>query len=207
MALSSVAIVAGVATLAASLFKNTELRVRDIIELSKLSVNDIENNPQLKIVKNDINEHITGIKDPAFHEVLIEIMAKHNKPVGYFKKVDGRLQYDHSYYISINKIGWRQCIKKLINNPNDWVATLIYVTFIITMFGMAVDFDKDPQTFNQGLSIFLSGMGGLMFSFLLKGLSVQWRNSFHNVKDSEYQELFKKYANSKIDEIISSNSK
>ncbi|MDK6433668.1 hypothetical protein QP204_18005 [Escherichia coli] len=75
MALSSVAIVAGVATLAASLFKNTELRVIDIVELSKLSVNDIENNPQLKIVKNDINEHITGIKDPAFHEVLIEIMA------------------------------------------------------------------------------------------------------------------------------------
>ncbi|MCZ5510196.1 MULTISPECIES: hypothetical protein [Enterobacteriaceae] len=159
MALSSVAIVAGVATLAASLFKNTELRVIDIVELSKLSVNDIENNPQLKIVKNDINEHITGIKDPAFHEVLIEIMAKHNKPVGYFKKVDGRLQYDHSYYISINKMGWGQYIKKLINNPNDWVATLIYVIFIITMFGIAVDLDKDPQTFNQGLSIFLSGMG------------------------------------------------
>ncbi|EJH9359143.1 hypothetical protein NF733_003820, partial [Escherichia coli] len=91
--------------------------------------------------------------------------------------------------------------------PNDWVATLIYVIFIITMFGIAVDLDKDPQTFNQGLSIFLSGMGGLMFSFLLKGLSVQWRNSFHNVKDFEYKELFKEYANSKIDEIISSNSK
>ena len=25
-------------------------------------------------------------------------------------------------------------LKKLINNPNDWVATLIYVIFIITMF-------------------------------------------------------------------------
>ncbi|HCT9899615.1 TPA: hypothetical protein OUD55_004268, partial [Citrobacter koseri] len=89
----------------------------------------------------------------------------------------------------------------------DWVATLMYIIFIIIMFGTAVDLDKDPQTFNQGMSIFLSGMGGLIFSFLLKSLSVQWKNNFHNVKDSEYKELFKEYANSKRAESISSNAK
>ena len=43
MALSSVAIVAECSYFGIS-FQNTELRVIDIVELSKLSVNDIENN-------------------------------------------------------------------------------------------------------------------------------------------------------------------
>ncbi|WP_407579560.1 hypothetical protein [Citrobacter koseri] len=206
MALSSVAIVAGVATLAASLFKDTELRVKDIVELSKLSVNNIANEHRLKIVKNDVNAHITGIKDPAYHEVLIEIMAKHDKPVGYFTKVDGRLNYNHPYDISITKIGLKQYFKRVFKDPNNWVGTIAYTLVTITTLGLAVELDNDPQTFSQGISIFLSGMGGLMFSFLLKGLSVQWKNNFHNVKDSEYEKLFKEYAESKKGVSIPSNS-
>ncbi|RPH24325.1 hypothetical protein EHN13_13565 [Citrobacter youngae] len=84
MAFTSVAIVSGTAALASTLFKEKELKAKEIIELSKIPQEEINLSPQLIIVQNEINSHITGVKDVRFHKVLLEIMAKNNKPVGYF---------------------------------------------------------------------------------------------------------------------------
>jgi len=201
MAFSSVAIVAGVAALTSSLFKNKELRVKDIFELSKLSKEDVENHPQLKIVKNDINAHITGVKDPIYHEALIEIMAKHNKSVGYFSKLDGRLIYSNPCHISIIKHDFKIRLGNKLKNTNSTFASLVYLSFLLIIFKLAIEMDASSVTWMQAAAIILAGLGGVVFSHLLIGLSVQWSENFHQVKDCEYKNIFDEYANTKVDDL------
>lgn len=201
MALSSVALVAGVAALTSSLFKNKELRVNDVFELSKLNKECFESHPQLKIVKNDINTHITGIKDPVYHEVLIEIMAKHNKPVGYFSKLEGRLHYSSPYQISIIKHKPLARLKKQLTNTNSIFASLAYISVLLAIFQSAIEMDSSSVTWMQAAAIILAGLGGVVFSHLLTSLSVQWSENFHRVKDYEYQNIFDEYTNNKMNEL------
>lgn len=206
MAFSSVAVVAGITTLTSSLFKNTELRVKDVIELSKLSNEEINNHPQLKIVKNDINFHITGIEDPIFHEALIEIMAKHNKSVGYFKKLDGRIVYSAPYHISIIKPNWKERIKFQFKSMHSDLASLTYISTILLILTIAIEMDTSSETIAQAAAIILAGLAGIVFSYLLTGLSVQWRKNSYQVKDCEYKLLFEEYKNDKLKDSISSRT-
>ncbi|MDK2632178.1 hypothetical protein QMZ93_02285 [Pantoea stewartii subsp. indologenes] len=198
MGFSSVAIVAGVAALTTSLFKDEELRVKDVIEFSKIDKKSIENHPQLKIVKNDINTHITGIKDPTYHEILIEIMSTYNKPVGYFNKLDGRLQYSEPYQISIVSPGLLARFKNAMTDINSGLATFIYLSFLLISLTLAIELDASSVTSMQAAAIILAGLNGVIFSHLLIGLSVQWRKSAHKVKEAEYENLFNEYKNKKI---------
>ena len=197
MAFSSVALVAGVAALTTSLFKNKELRVNDIVELSKLRKEDIDNHPQLKIMKNAINTHITGIKDPTYHDTLIEIMATHNKPVNYFNKLDGRLIYSEPDQLMVVKKPLLACLKDQLKDTSSAFASLVYLSVLLFILKIAIEIDASSDTWMKAAAIILAGLGGMIFSQLLTGLSVQWRKNFYQVKDAEYQNLFDEYATNK----------
>ena len=197
MAFSSVALVAGVAALTTSLFKNKELRVNDIVELSKLRKEDIDNHPQLKIMKNAINTHITGIKDPVYNDTLIEIMATHNKPVNYFNKLDGRLIYSEPDQLMVVKKPLLARLKDQLKDTNSVFASLVYFLVLLVILETAIKIDASSETGMKAAAIILAGLGGMIFSQLLTGLSVQWRKNFYQVKDAEYQNLFDEYATNK----------
>lgn len=201
MAFSSVAIVAGVTALTSSLFKDKELRVKDVIELSKLDKECIESHPHLKIVKNDINAHITGVKDPIYHEALIEIMAKYNKPVGYFSKLDRRLNYSEPCQISIVKLGLFGRLKNELMDMNSSFASFAYLSFLLFLFQLAIEMDASSVIWMQAAAIILAGLSGIVFSQFLTGLSVQWSKNFHKVKDCEYESIFDEYKNNKMNSL------
>lgn len=205
MAFSSVALVSGITALTSSLFKDKQLRVKDVIELSRLDKECIECNPQLKIVKNDINAHITGVKDPTYHEALIEIMATHNKPVGYFTNLDGRLRYSELYQISIIKHSPLILLKNELTDINSRFASFVYLAVLLLILTFTIEMDISSVTWMQAAAIILAGLSGLIFSQLLTGLSVQWSKSFHKVKDSEYAMIFDEYKKSKLDSLALAN--
>ncbi|MBN3344189.1 hypothetical protein H5A44_17365 [Pectobacterium brasiliense] len=199
MAFTSVAIVSGTAALASTLFKEKELRAREIIELSNIPQEKINLSPQLIIVQNEINSHITGVKDVRFHKVLLEIMAKNNKPAGYFSKLNGKLSFISPNHISIEECpSFSRKFYYYISNNETLFSNFMHIAFILLVLSLSIDAAQNGITpIEKALSVLLAAISGFMIFNWFSLMSVIFRNGTNKTKNHEYKILFEEYAGMK----------
>lgn len=128
-------------------------------------------------------------------------MAKYNKPVGYFSKLDGRIHCSESCQISIVKYGFVARLKNELTNINSTFASFAYLSLLLFSFKLAIEMDASSVTWMQAAAIILAGLSGIIFSQLLTGLSVQWNKNFHKVTDGEYKVIFDEYKRYKVNSL------
>ncbi|MDM3329602.1 Uncharacterised protein [Citrobacter youngae] len=199
MAFTSVAIVSGTAALASTLFKEKELKAKEIIELSKIPQEEINLSPQLIIVQNEINSHITGVKDVRFHKVLLEIMAKNNKPVGYFSKLNGKLSFITPNHISIEECpSFSRKFYNYISNNETLFSNFMHIAFILVALSLSIDTAQNGITpIEKALSVLLAAISGFMIFNWFSLMSIIFRNGTNKTKTHEYKVLFEEYADMK----------
>lgn len=199
MALASITIIGAISALAATLFKDKEPRIKDVFEMERFSEQEIENSDALKIVRNDINTYLTGIDDVQFHNVLLDIMAKHRKPIGYFSSLKGRLVLNDGCVFLKDKerLGWKGIWRYLNNCDNSFGYGITFAMLLFLLY-VAIDAEKSNNYFDNAFSILLAiTMGIMLYDIILA--SVKFRKASENkIKDIEYKTLFETYAKEKI---------
>ncbi|MBJ7223779.1 MULTISPECIES: hypothetical protein [unclassified Brenneria] len=199
MALSSIALIGAAAALAAVIFKNKESRTKEVIDFAKFSKEDVDASPQLKIIQNDINTYLTGVKDTQFHEILLDIMAKYHKPIGYFSKLNDKLILNHPYYISIKKekMGYRY-----MREIRDSISSFLHFFVFVILIFMSMKYESNPSVWVQSTALVLAATSGVVLYYWLANIESKQRLFFNKKIFSEYDKLFKHYSNVKKQEVF-----
>lgn len=197
MSLSSIALVGASAALAATIFKDKDPRTNELIALAKLSPEKIESSVHLRIIKNELNTYITGIKDNTHHEYLLDIMAKENKPIGYFCKLNSRLTFKKPYLFSITKTNFFHSIKTSFSSNegdlNYFIQLIIFALFV----AFSIAYEKDTNPYLQAFSVVLSALSGFVLYNWFTVIALIWKQHPNRKDIKEYTALFEKYAEDK----------
>ncbi len=207
MPFSSIALVCASAALAAVIFKDKDSRVKEIIDFAKLSSQEIESSVYFTIIKYDLNSYITGIKDNSFHKCLLDIMARESKPIGYFCKLEERLELNQPYYLRIKRLSWIQSLSasflSKMGNFSHFMQVLVFTGFV----WLSIENENSTVLYQQAFSIALSALAGFLLYDWFTVIALIWKQ-YPNSKDlKEYTLLFEKYAKEKRRESFSSSIK
>lgn len=202
MPLSSIALVGASAALASVVFKDKDSRIKEVIDFVKISKEDIKSSALFKIAENDINSYVTGVKDNQFHEALLDIMARENKPVGYFCKLDGRLDFNGSYYLSIKKLSFFQSVfSSFIRREGSMSHFSQLLCFLLGVW-TAIFFEQKPGFFDQAISLALYALAGFMLYNWFTVIALIWKQRLSKSDIKEYSLLFEKYAKEKRNKAV-----
>ncbi|WP_333494806.1 hypothetical protein [Kluyvera sp. CHPC 1.251] len=203
MPLSSIALVGASAALAAVVFKDKDSRIKEVIDFAKLSQQELKSSVHFAIVKNDINTYITGIKDNSFHKPLLDIIARESKPIGYFCKLEGRLESNAPYNFRIKKKSFIQSlIASFTSNLGNAYHFIQMLVFIFCILG-AIIFEQSTVIYEQAFSLALYALSGFMLYNWFTIIALIWKQSPSNSDIKEYSLLFNKYAEEKKQEAFS----
>lgn len=202
MSLSSIALVGASAALAAVIFKDKDPRVNELLEFAKLSSKEIESSVHYKIIKNEINSHITGIRENSFHEYLLDIMARENKPIGYFCKLDSRLELKQPYLFNIKEITPFQSIKSSFSSKMSNLNHIVHIVIFALFICFSIEYGKSTNLYFQAFSVALSALAGFFLYNWFTVIALIWKQ-YPNSKDiKEYRSIFEKYAKDKKTESL-----
>lgn len=195
MSFAYVAIIAGSAALSATIFKKKVVGLKEILDVSKIPPAELESNPQLKLARNEINTYITGVKDERLHDALIDIMARHNKKIGFFSKLDGEVEFNPLGHIFIKpKKGFFNSIAKLVSKDNGFVAYSAIFLFLILIIYFSIEYGREvDSSFSQALSVLLSIISGFMVYNWFEAMNKMSINGSNKTTHSQYEELFQEY--------------
>lgn len=203
MPVSSVALVGASAALASVIFKDKDSRIKEVIDFAKIPQQELNSSVHFTIIKNDINAYITGVKDNSFHKVLLEIMAKENKPIGYFCKLDGRLESNGPYNLRIKKINIIQSFLTSFTSKSGSVSHFFQMLFFIISVWAAILFEQGSEVFEQASSLALYALSGFMLYNWFTIMALIWKQHPSKVDIKEYSLLFNKYSAEKQRETFS----
>ncbi|MEC5343171.1 hypothetical protein ABRZ24_11270 [Brenneria populi] len=192
--LSSIALIGASAALAAVIFKNKEPRVKEVIDLAQFTPEEIDASPQLKIVKNDLNAYLTGIQDVQFHEILVDIIDKYNKPVGYFSRLEGRLTLDLPYYIEIKKN--KKWYGDFVGKENLLSYFVHFMVFISLIF-LAINYENHRNNWVKSASLGFSATAGVVLYYWFSSIEFKHKRYTSPKELKEYEDIFRDYAKKK----------
>ncbi|MEQ9770958.1 hypothetical protein ABRQ03_08830 [Pectobacterium jejuense] len=192
--LSSIALIGASAALAAVIFKNKEPRIKEVLDLAKFSPEEIEASPQLKIIQNDLNVYLTGVKDVQFHPILLDIMDRYKKPIGYFSKLENKLILNIPYYFEIKKEGF---FSRLLNKKyflSDFIHFMVFISLVF----LAINYENHPSYWVKSASLGLSVASGIIVYYWFSNINIE-RKRYLNKRDlAEYESVFRDYAKNKL---------
>lgn len=193
MPLSSIALVGASAALAAVLFKDKDSRLKEVIDFAKIPQEEIKSSVHFTIIKNDINSYVTGIKDTSLHKSLLDIMARENKPIGYFSKLEGRLESNGPYHFRIKKMSSIESIALSFLSKTGNVSHLIQVLVFIGFLWLAIPYEQGGEVYEQAFSLAIYALAGFMLYNWFSVMALIWKQHPNNNDIKEYSLLFEKY--------------
>ena len=197
MVLSSIALIGTTAALCAVLFKSKESRVNEIINFLGGDPGETRLDEKINILRNNHNAYITGVKDVDIHPILLEIMAKYNKPVGYFSKLDGKLYMKSSFFVDIKG-------ESLLKSLSDRKSVFSYLAFIVMLcivhfLALSFDIDNNNPLISNTASFLMSVFLGMILYMLIENVSYIWANNVTSKEMKEYKDVFTSFNNYKTD--------
>lgn len=197
MSISTIALIGASAALSAALFKGKDSRVNDAIDFAKSSPEDFQSSAHYTIIRNDVNAYITGIKDHEFHHVLLDIMAWGNKPIGYFGRLEGRLEINVTGQLNIKEMTWFQFfISEFLSNTGS-ISNFVFSLCFAGLALFAIEYSEAKETWLQAFSFVFSALAGFMLYKWFNIIATTW-NQHANKKDlKEYASLLQNYAEEK----------
>ncbi|WNI77508.1 hypothetical protein [Enterobacter ludwigii] len=205
MPISSIALVGASAALAVAVFKDKDSRIKEAIDFMKISQHEAKSSTHYTIIKNDINSYITGIKDNSFHTPLLDIMARENKSIGYFCKLEGRLESNGPYNLRIKKMSFIQSVKCSFVSKLGSASHFAQMLSFIFCLWIAMLFEQNIGVFEQALSLVLYALSGFMLYNWFTIMALIWKQLPSGVDIKEYSLLFDKYALDKQKETFSTS--
>jgi hypothetical protein len=202
MSLSSIALVGASAALAAVIFKDKDSRVNELLEFAKLPPKEIESSVHYKIIKNELNSYITGIRENSFHDYLLDIMARENKPIGYFCKLDSRLELKQPYFFNIKEITLFQSIRASFSSKMSNLNHVIHLVIFSLFICFSIEYGKSPNLYFQAFSVALSALAGFFLYNWFTVIALIWKQHPNSKDLEEYKALFEKYAKEKKTESL-----
>ncbi|PKC30679.1 hypothetical protein V462_19485 [Pantoea ananatis 15320] len=195
MVIPFVALIGATAALCAILFKEKDSKINEIIEFERIPEEKIKKSPQLQLVKDELNAHITGVTDREFHPFLLKIMVAENKPIGYFSRVDGKL------IIEIDRIKIKNrnffslsFLKEYIKEKYNTASNLsIFITFYLTVYFLIAPPQDEAYPSIAAMQLILTVIAGFLLYNWLMIISKIWKEKANGKDILEYKEIFDKY--------------
>ncbi|MBY4890613.1 hypothetical protein K5Y32_21985 [Pantoea sp. DY-15] len=197
MPITTIALIGASAALSAALFKDKDSRVKDVIDFAKSSPEDFQSSAHYNIIRNDINAYITGIKDPEFHHILLDAMAWGNKPIGYFGRLEGRLEISDTGQLKIKKMTWLQSVITDFHSNTGSTSQIFLAIFIAVLTLLSMEFGAAEEQWMQGASVIFSALAGFLLFNWFSTIAVTWKQHAHKHDLAEYNSVLKRYAEEK----------
>ncbi|MBY6254887.1 hypothetical protein K3G69_01520 [Phytobacter diazotrophicus] len=206
MSISTIALIGASAALSAALFKDKDSRVKDVIGFAKSSPEDFLSPAHYTIIRNDINAYITGIKDHEFHHVLIDVMAWGNKPIGYFGRLEGRLEINITGQLNLKEMTWFQsCLSEFFSKTGSISNFVLGLCFAgLALF--SIEYSAAKETWLQAFSLVFSALAGFMLYNWFDIISTTWKQHANKKDLKEYASLLQNYAEEKQKKAASTTS-
>lgn len=198
MPFSTIALIGASAALSAALFKDKDSRVKDVIDFAKSSPEDFPSSAHYTIIRNDVNAYITGIKAPEFHSVLLDIMAWGNKPIGYFGRLEGRLETDASGQLKIKKMTRLQSVVSDFRSKTGSTSQLFMAIFIAVLTLFSMEYGAAEEQWMQASSVIFAVLAGFMLYNWFSTITVTWKQHANKQDLYEYRSVLKSYADEKL---------
>lgn len=206
MSISTIALIGASAALSAALFKDKDSRVKDVIDFAKSSPEDFQSPAHYTIIRNDINAYITGIKDHEFHHVLLDIMAWGNKPIGYFHRLEGRLEINAIGQLNIKEMTYTQSVIAEFLSKTGSISNFVLTLSFAGLALFAIDYSAAKETWQQAFSLVFSALAGFMLYNWFNIIAATWKQHANKKDLKEFAYLLKKYAEEKQKEDCFNNS-
>ncbi|RUS02765.1 hypothetical protein [Pectobacterium polaris] len=203
MSISTIALIGASAALSAVLFKDKDSRVKDVIDFVKSSPEDFQSSAHYTIIRNDINAYITGIKDHEFHHVLLDIMAWGNKPIGYFGRLEGRLEINVTGQLNIKEMTWFQSFISEFRSKMGSISNFVLALCFAGLALLAIEYGAAKETWLQAFSLVFSTLAGFMLYNWFNIIAVIWKQHANKKDLKEYVSLLQNYAEEKQKEAAS----
>lgn len=197
MPLSTIALIGASAALSAALFKDKESRVKDVIDFAKSPPEDFQSSAHFTIIRNDVNAYITGITDPELHPVLLDIMAWGNKPIGYFGRLEGRLEMDATGQLKIKEMTRLQSVASDFRSKTGSASQLFMAIFLAALALFAVEYGAAEEHWMQASSVIFSVLAGFILFNWVSTIAVTWKQHANKQDLQEYKSVLKSYADEK----------
>ncbi|MBN3344694.1 hypothetical protein SOV92_14405 [Pectobacterium brasiliense] len=203
MSISTIALIGASAALSAVLFKDKDSRVKDAIDFAKSSPEDFQSSAHYTIIRNDINAYITGIKEHEFHHVLLDIMAWGNKPIGYFGRLQGRLEINVTGQLNIKEMTWFQSFISEFLSKTGSISNFVLTLCFVGLALFAIEYGAAKETWLQAFSLVFSALAGFMLYNWFNIIAVIWKQHANKKDLKEYVSLLQNYAEEKQKEAAS----
>lgn len=197
MPITTIALIGASAALSAALFKDKDSRVKDAIDFAKSSPEDFQSSAHYNIIRNDVNAYITGIKDPEFHHILLDVMAWGNKPIGYFGRLEGRMETDAAGLLKIKNMTWFQSIVTDFRSKTGSTSQIFMAIFIAVLTLFSMEYGAAEKQWMQGASVIFSALAGFLLFNWFSTIAVTWKQHAHKHDLAEYNSVLKRYAEEK----------
>ncbi len=202
MSISTIALIGASAALSAALFKDKDSRVKDVIDFAKSSPEDFQSSAYYTIIRNDINAYITGIKDHEFHYVLLDIMAWGNKPIGYFGRLEGRLEINVIGQLNIKEMTWFQSFISEFLSKTGNISNFVLASCFTGLVLFAIKYGAAEETWQQAYSLVFSALAGFMLYNWFNIIAATWKQHANKKDLKEYASLLQNYAEEKQKEAL-----
>lgn len=203
MSISTIALIGASAALSASLFKDKDSRVKDVIDFAKSSQEDFQSSAYYTIIRNDINAYITGIKDHKLHHVLLDIMAWGNKPIGYFGRLEGRLEINVTGQLNIKEMTWFKSFISEFFSKTGSISNFILSLCFAGLALFAIEYGAAKETWQKAFSLVFSVLAGFMLHNWFNIIATIWKQHAHKKDLKEYASFLQHYAEEKQKEAAS----
>lgn len=197
MSISTIALIGASAALSAALFKGKDSRVKDVIDFAKSSPEDFQSPMYYTIIRNDINAYLTGIKDHELHHVLLDIMAWGNKPIGYFRRLEGRLEINTIGQLNIKEMTYSQSVTSEFISKTGSISNFVLMLFFAGMALFAIEYGAAKETWQQVFSLVFSALAGFMLYNWFDIIATTWKQHANKTDLHEYTSLLRDYAEKK----------
>lgn len=199
MFISTIALIGASAALSAALFKDKDSRVKDAMDFAKSSPEDFQSSAHYTIIRNDINAYITGSKDHEFHHVLLDIMAWGNKPIGYFGRLEGRLEVNVTGQLNIKDITWLQSFTSELLSKTGSISHFIFALCFAAMAIFSIEYGEAKEIWLRAFSFVFSAFAGFMLYNWFNIIATTWKQHANKKDLKEYASLLQNYAEEKKD--------
>jgi len=197
MSISTIALIGASAALSAVLFRDKDSRIKDVIDFAKSSPDDFQSSTHYTIIRNDINAYITGIKDHKFHHILLDIMAWGNKPIGYFGKLEGRLEINVSGQLNIKEMTWLQFFIAEFLSKTGSISYFVLALCFAALVLFSIDYGAAKETWQNAFSFIFSALAGFILYNWFNIMATIWKQHANKQDLKEYASFLKRYAEEK----------
>lgn len=203
MSIMTIALIGASAALSATLLKEKDSRVKDAIDFAKSSPEDFKSPLHYTIIRNDINAYITGINDNEFHHILLDIMAWGNKPIGYFQKLEGRLEINSVGQLNIKKMTFAQSVIYEFLSKTGSISNFVLAFCFAGLALFAIDYGAAKETWQQAFSFVFSALSGFMLYNWFSIIASTWKHHANKKDLKEYALLLQNYVKEKQKDSVS----